>query len=75
MQRDSSVTPASDGGTVLDQYGAVAGADGGEDPVSTRGNRARAVRLVREHASDYGSEWTAMKAISGRLRMTAETVA
>jgi hypothetical protein len=34
--------------------------------------RARAARLVREHASDYGSEWTALKAISGRLGMTAE---
>jgi lysine 2,3-aminomutase len=30
-----SVIPASDGGTVPDQYGAAAGADGGEDPVTT----------------------------------------
>jgi lysine 2,3-aminomutase len=32
-----SFTPASDGGTVPDQYGAAAGADGGEDPVSIPG--------------------------------------
>jgi hypothetical protein len=155
MQRDSPVTPASDGSTVLDQYGAGAGADGGEYPGSTPGrpsgilastsiattpsgpfpnghgppkhasgdsnfavhaepishhpaswgqgsamnygafppefnsgrrptryirgrgrqHRARALRLVREHASDYDSEWAAMKAISGWLGMTAETVA
>jgi transposase len=36
--------------------------------------RAKAVRLYREHASDYGSPWAAMKAISGRLGMTAETL-
>jgi hypothetical protein len=37
MQRDSTVTPASDDRIVLDQYGAVAGVDGGDDPVSTLG--------------------------------------
>jgi lysine 2,3-aminomutase len=31
------LAPAEDGGTVLDQYGAAAGVDGGEDPVSTLG--------------------------------------
>lgn len=36
--------------------------------------KARAVRLVREHRDDYDSEWAAMKAISGRLGMTAETL-
>ena len=36
--------------------------------------KARAVRLVREHRDDYESEWAAMKAISGRLRMNAETL-
>jgi transposase len=36
--------------------------------------KVRAVRLVREHRDDYDSEWAAMKAISGRLGMTAETL-
>jgi putative transposase len=36
--------------------------------------KARAVRLVREHADDYDSEWAAMCAIAGRLGMTAETL-
>jgi transposase len=36
--------------------------------------KARAVRLVREHADDYDSEWAAMCAISSRLGMTAETL-
>lgn len=36
--------------------------------------KAKAVRLVREHAGDYDSEWAAIKAISGRLGMTAETL-
>jgi transposase len=29
--------------------------------------KARAVRLVREHRNDYGSEWAAMRVIAGRL--------
>jgi transposase len=29
--------------------------------------KARAVRLVREHADDYESEWAAMRAIWTRL--------
>jgi transposase len=29
--------------------------------------KAKAVRLVREHAGDYDSEWAAMCAISSRL--------
>jgi transposase len=36
--------------------------------------KARAVRLVREHAGDYETEWAAMKAISARLGMTVETL-
>jgi transposase len=36
--------------------------------------KARAVRLVREHAGDYETEWAAMRAISGRLGMSAETL-
>src|SRR5271166_2422170 len=36
--------------------------------------KARAVRLVREHADNYDSEWAAMKAIAGRLGMSAETL-
>lgn len=36
--------------------------------------KARAVRLVRDHCSDYDSEWAAVKAISARLGMTAETL-
>ncbi len=35
---------------------------------------ARAVRLIREHIGDYESEWAAMKAISARLGMIAETL-
>ncbi len=36
--------------------------------------KARAVRLVREHREEYDSEWAAIKAISARLGMTAETL-
>ena len=36
--------------------------------------KARAVRLVREHAGDYETEWSAIKAIAGRLGMSAETL-
>jgi transposase len=36
--------------------------------------KARAVRLVREHGGDYKTEWAAMKAISARLGMSAETL-
>nr|WP_158089886.1 MULTISPECIES: hypothetical protein [Mycobacterium] len=36
--------------------------------------KARAVRLVRAHAGDYETEWAAMKAISARLGMSAETL-
>jgi transposase len=36
--------------------------------------KARAVRLVREHADDYASQWAAMREISSRLGMSAETL-
>jgi transposase len=36
--------------------------------------KARAVRLVREHRDDYETEWAAMRAISARLGMSAETL-
>jgi len=41
---------------------------------TTRTPRPGAVRLVREHRDDYDSEWAAMKAIAGRLGMSAETL-
>jgi transposase len=36
--------------------------------------KAKAVRLVREDADDYDSEWAAIRAISSRLGMTADTL-
>ncbi|MCV7033019.1 transposase [Mycobacterium heckeshornense] len=36
--------------------------------------KARAVRLVREHRDEYDTEWAAMRAISARLGMSAETL-
>ncbi|MFC0624679.1 IS3 family transposase, partial [Kribbella deserti] len=36
--------------------------------------KAKAVRLVTEHVQDYGSEWAAIVAVSGRLGMNAETL-
>ena len=36
--------------------------------------KARAVRLVCDHCGDYETEWAAMKAISARLGMSAETL-
>jgi transposase len=36
--------------------------------------KAKAVRLYVEHVGDYESQWAAMKAISARLGMTAETL-
>ena len=36
--------------------------------------KAKAVRLFRDHVGEYPSQWAAMKAISGRLGMTAETL-
>jgi transposase len=36
--------------------------------------KAKAIRLVREHTGDYPTEWAAMKAVSGRLGMSTETL-
>ena len=36
--------------------------------------KAKAVRLVVDHREDYDSEWAAIKAVAGRLGMTAETL-
>jgi transposase len=36
--------------------------------------REKAIRLVREHAGDYGSEYAAITAVAGRLGMSAETL-
>ena len=36
--------------------------------------KAKAIRLVREHAGDYPTQWAAISAVSGRLGMSAETL-
>jgi len=36
--------------------------------------RAKAVRLVLDHVGDYPSEWAAVKAVSSRLGMNAESL-
>ena len=36
--------------------------------------RERAVRLVVEHAGDYGSQWGAINSIAGKIGCTAETL-
>ena len=36
--------------------------------------RERAVRLVLEHAGDYGSQWEAISSIAGKIGCTAETL-
>jgi transposase len=36
--------------------------------------KTKAVRLVREHRDEYETEWAAMRAISTRLGMSAETL-
>jgi transposase-like protein len=36
--------------------------------------RARAIRLVAEHADEYPSEYAAITAVAGRLGMSAETL-
>jgi transposase len=36
--------------------------------------KAKAIRLVREHAGDYPSEYVAITAVAGRLGMSAETL-
>jgi transposase len=36
--------------------------------------KAKAIRLVREHADDYPTPWAAITAVSARLGMSAETL-
>ena len=36
--------------------------------------KAKAVRLVRDHREDYETEWAAIRAVSSRLGMNAETL-
>lgn len=36
--------------------------------------KAKAVRLVREHRTDYSTEYTAITAVAGRLGMSPETL-
>jgi transposase len=36
--------------------------------------RERAVRLILEHAGDYGSQWGAINSIAGKIGCTAETL-
>ncbi len=36
--------------------------------------KAKAIRLVREHAGDYPSEYAAITAVAGRLGKTPETL-
>jgi transposase len=50
------------------------GKDGTMPSKYDENTKAKAVRLVREHADDYDSQWAAMRAISARLGMTAETL-
>ncbi len=36
--------------------------------------RERAVRMVFEHASEYGSQWEAIRSIAAKIGCTAETL-
>jgi transposase len=36
--------------------------------------RSRAVRMVFEHQSEHGSQWTAISSIAGKIGCTAETL-
>jgi len=36
--------------------------------------KAKAIRLVADHADDYGSEYEAIRAVSARLGMNSETL-
>jgi transposase len=36
--------------------------------------RAKAIRLVRDHAGDYPTEYAAITAVAGRLGMSPETL-
>jgi transposase len=52
--------------------------EGWHDVAKTRNysaeTRAKAIRLVREHAGDYASEFAAITAVASRLGMTPETL-
>ncbi len=36
--------------------------------------KAKAIRLVRDHVGDYGSEWAAITTVAGRLGVSAESL-
>ena len=51
------------------------GKDGTFMPVRyDQDTKAKAIRLMREHAGDYPSEYAAITAVAGRLGMSAETL-
>ena len=37
--------------------------------------KAKAIRLVCEHAGDYPTQWAAIRAVSGRLRIPTNPIA
>jgi transposase len=48
------------------------GKDGGTMPSKYHAStKAKAIRLVHEHAGDYLTEWVAISAVSGRLGMSS----
>ena len=46
----------------------------GDDRVGIQQRYARAVRLVLDHAADYGSQWEAIVSIAAKFGCTAETL-
>ncbi|BCO34641.1 hypothetical protein JMUB5695_01220 [Mycobacterium heckeshornense] len=49
----------------------VEGKDGTKATRSDQDAKAEAVRLVRAHRDEYGTDWAVMRAISARLGMSA----